>query len=105
MLADLQTLSHRLASGQGDLGRLLAGEGALYDETRETIASLKVVAANLEDISTRINNGEGTLGRIVNDDTLYVEAQDALRGVDRATATIEDVAPISVIGTLVTTLF
>jgi len=105
VFASLQTVSDRLARGQGDLGRLLSGDGALYDEARETVASLNVVAANLEDISTRIRNGEGTLGRIVSDDSLYVEAEEALRGVDRATASIEDVGPISVLGTLVTTLF
>jgi phospholipid/cholesterol/gamma-HCH transport system substrate-binding protein len=105
VFADLQKVSDRLARGQGDLGRLLNGDGALYDEARETIASLNVVAANLEDVSTRIRNGEGTIGRMVVDDSLYVEAEDTLRGVDRATASIEDVGPISVLGTLVTTLF
>jgi phospholipid/cholesterol/gamma-HCH transport system substrate-binding protein len=105
VVTDLQTVSERLAEGQGDLGRLLTGDGALYDEARETIASLNVVATNLEEISIRIRDGEGTLGRIVTDDSLYIEAQDALRGVDRATAGIEDLSPISVIGTLLSTLF
>jgi phospholipid/cholesterol/gamma-HCH transport system substrate-binding protein len=105
VMTDLQKVSDRLASGQGDLGRLLNGDGAFYDEVRETVASLNVTASNLEEISSRVRNGEGTLGRIVTDDALYQEAQDAVRGLDRATAGIEDQSPISVLGTLITTLF
>ncbi len=104
-MTDLQKVTDRLASGKGDLGRLVNGDGALYDEVRETVASLNTTAANLEVVSNQIRNGEGTIGRMVNDDALYQEAEDAVRGLDRATAGIEDAAPISVLGTLVTTLF
>jgi len=104
-LGDLQKVTTRLANGQGDLGRLVNSDGALYDEVRETVASLNTTVANLEEISTHIRNGEGTLGRIVTDDGLYQDAEDAVRGLDRATAGIEDQGPISVLGTLVTTLF
>lgn len=105
VMSDLQKVSDRLARGEGDLGRLVNSDGALYDEVRETVASLNTTATNLEEISTRVRNGEGTLGRIVSDDALYQEAQDAVRGLDRATAGIEDQSPISVLGTLITTLF
>jgi len=105
VMSDLQKISDRLARGEGDLGRLVNGDGALYDEVRETVASLNTTATNLEEVSTRVRNGEGTLGRIVSDDALYQEAQDAVRGLDRATAGIEDQSPISVLGTLITTLF
>jgi phospholipid/cholesterol/gamma-HCH transport system substrate-binding protein len=104
-MGDLETVSGRLARGEGDLGKLLNGDGALYDDVRETVANLNTTASNLEDISTRVRNGEGTLGRIVTDDALYQETQDAVRGLDRATAGIEDQSPISVLATLVTTLF
>ena len=104
-MGDLQKVSNRLANGQGDLGRLVNGDGALYDEVRETVASLNKTATNLEAISDQVRNGEGTLGRIVTDDQLYQEARDAVHGLDRATAGIEDAGPISVLGTLVTSLF
>lgn len=105
MVSNLQRVSARLAHGQGDLGRLVNSDGALYDEVRETVANLNTTATNLQEISTRVRNGEGTLGHIVNDDSLYNNAQDAVRGLDRATAGIEDQSPISVLGTLVTTIF
>ena len=105
VVTDLQKVSDRLARGEGDLGRLLGGDGALYDEVRETVAHLDTTVSNLEEVSTRVRNGEGTLGRIVTDDALYQEAQDAVRGLDRATAGIEDQTPIAVLSTLITSLF
>jgi phospholipid/cholesterol/gamma-HCH transport system substrate-binding protein len=105
VMSDVQKVSDRLASGEGDLGRLVNSDGALYDEVRETVARLNVTATNLEDVSERVRNGEGTLGRITTDDSLYQDAQSAVRGLDRASSSIEDQSPISVLGTLVTTLF
>jgi phospholipid/cholesterol/gamma-HCH transport system substrate-binding protein len=105
MVADLQKISDRLARGQGDLGRLLNSDGALYDDVRETVARLNVTATNLEEISGQVRDGQGTLGRMVQDDELYQDAQSALHSVDRAASGVEDQSPISVLGTLVTTLF
>ena len=105
VMADLQKVSDRLARGEGDLGRLVNSDGALYDQVRETVASLNVTASNLQEISEHVRNGEGTLGRIVTDDGLYQDAQSAVRGLERASAGIEDQSPISVLSTLVTTLF
>jgi phospholipid/cholesterol/gamma-HCH transport system substrate-binding protein len=104
-LAELQKVSTRLARGEGDLGKLVNSDGALYDDVRETVARLNVTANNLEEISAQVRKGEGTLGRMVQDDSLYQDAQSALRGVDRAATGLEDQSPISVLGTLVTTLF
>jgi hypothetical protein len=59
----------------------------------------------LVEISAQVRKGEGTVGRMVQDDSLYQDAQSALRGVDRAATGLEDQSPISVLGTLVTTLF
>ncbi len=103
--ADLEKVSNRLARGEGDLGRLVNSDGALYDEVRETVATLNTTANNLEEISSRVRNGEGTLGHIVTDDALYQDAQQAVHGIDRATAGVEDLSPISVLGTLVAVLF
>jgi len=105
VLADLQKVSDRLARGEGDLGRLVNSDGRLYDDVRETVARLNTTVTNLEEISTQVRNGEGTLGRIVSDDSLYQDAQSAMRSLDRATGAVEDQSPISVLGTLITTLF
>jgi len=101
---DIRRVTGALARGDGTIGRLLYEED-LYEELRETLASLTVTARNFEEISDQVRNGQGTLGRLLVDDTLYVESEEALRGVTRATQGIEDQAPISVLGTLIGTLF
>lgn len=105
MVSDLQKISDRLANGKGDLGRLVNSDGTLYDDVRETVARLNVTATNLEEISGQVRDGQGTLGRIMQDDQLYQDAQSALHSVDRAATGLEDQSPISVLGTLITTLF
>lgn len=104
VLTDLKRVSSQLAAGEGSLGRLLA-EDDLYDELREVVAGLSTAAGNLEELSGDIRDGRGTLGRLITDDSLYLEAQQAVRGLDRAATGIEDQAPISVLGTFVSTLF
>ncbi|MGH7820331.1 MAG: hypothetical protein ACREQ9_11190, partial [Candidatus Binatia bacterium] len=101
---DLRRISGPLARREGTIGRLLEDDG-LYDELRETVASLRVTAQNFEEISDQVRQGEGTLGRLLADDALYVETEEAVRGFTRATQGIEDQAPISVLGTLIGTIF
>jgi hypothetical protein len=52
-----------------------------------------------------VRSGQGTLGRLLTDDGLYDQAESALQGVTRATQGVEDQAPISVLSTLITTIF
>ena len=101
---DIRKVTGRLERGEGTIGKLLMDDG-MYDELRETVASLNVTAENAVEITDRINRGHGTIGRLVADDALYDQAEGALRGVTRATQGIEDQAPISVLGTLLGTLF
>jgi phospholipid/cholesterol/gamma-HCH transport system substrate-binding protein len=101
---DIRKVTGRLADGQGTLGKLLIDDG-MYAELRATVADLNVTAENFAEVSERVKRGEGTLGRLVADDGLYDQAEGALRGVTRATQGIEDQAPISVLGTLIGTLF
>jgi hypothetical protein len=72
---------------------------------RETVDSLQETAANAQEITETLRAGEGTLGKALADDSLYVEAHDTLRSVNRATQSIEDQAAISLLGTIVTSLF
>ena len=101
---DIRKITGGLAQGRGTIGKLLIDDG-MYDELRETVASLNVTARNFEDVSEQVRQGRGTLGRLVADDSLYDQAEGALRGVTRATQGIEDQAPISVLGTLLGTVF
>ena len=51
------------------------------------------------------NAGDGTLGQMLVDESLHTEAKDALRTVTRATQSVEDQSAISLLGTIVTSLF
>jgi phospholipid/cholesterol/gamma-HCH transport system substrate-binding protein len=101
---DIRQVTGRLAEGRGTIGRLLQ-EDDLYDDLRETLASLDETVRNLEEVSGQIRLGQGTLGRLLVDDALYDEAEGAVKGLTRATQGIEDQAPISVLGTLIGTIF
>lgn len=102
---DIGRLTSSLAGGEGTLGKLVTRDDGLYEQMRATVDSLQVTAENAAEITASLRAGEGTLGRVLTDDSLYDEAQDTVRGANRALQAVEDQAPLSVLGTLVTTLF
>lgn len=102
---DLNVLTSSLASGQSTLGKLMTEDDGLYDQMRDTVSSLQSVAGNAAEITDKVRDGEGTVGKLVADDSLYQEAQDTLRTVNRATQAAEDQSAISLLGTLATSLF
>ena len=102
---DLGQVTTALARGEGTLGKLLQEDGGLYEQVRETVDSLQVTARNAQEITDALRAGEGTLGKALTDDGLYAEAEDTLRTVNRATQSVEDQAAISLLGTIVTSLF
>ena len=55
----------------------------------------------------KINDGQGTIGKLVNDDSLYIDAKDTLKKVDRSIDMVEDLAPLGIISTAfgIVTLF
>ena len=101
---DIRKVTGQLASGRGALGHLLNDE-ELYFELEDAVGNLRITAENFALVSDQVRRGDGTLGRLVADDSLYLQAESALHGVTRATQGIEDQAPISVLGTLLGTLF
>ena len=102
---DVGKVTHDLAEGRGTLGKLIREDGGLYAQVRETVDHLNESARNAEEITTSLRDGQGTLGKALNDDTLYSTGVDALRSMNRATQSVEDQAAISVLGTIVTSLF
>ncbi len=102
---DLGRVAGSLADGRGTLGKLLVEDGGLYAEVRETVDSLSATARNAQEITDGLRAGECTVGKALTDDSLYNEAQDTLRTVNRATQSVEDQAPLSILGTIVTSLF
>lgn len=93
----LNRIAARIDKGEGTAGKLV-NDPALYDELKDTVA-------NLKEITRKINSGEGTIGKLVNDDKLYLNAISTLKKTDRAMEGLQDTGPISVLGSVIGTLF
>ena len=102
---ELGAVAQNLHDGQGTLGKLLAKDDTLYEQARETVDNLSVAARNAQEITDGLRAGEGTLGKALVDSSLYEQSLDTLRTANRAAQSVEDQAPISILGTIVTSLF
>jgi phospholipid/cholesterol/gamma-HCH transport system substrate-binding protein len=102
---DLGKVAHDLTSGRSTLGKLMTEDNGLYAQVQEAVDNLNVAARNAQEISDDLRSGQGTLGKVLADDTLYNESIDTLRTANRAAQSVEDQAPISLLGTIVTSLF
>src|SRR5581483_200742 len=96
-IAKAQNIIDQVNSGQGTMGKLLKDD-ALY---KETTASM----TNLKEILQKIKQGQGSVGKRVNDQEFYKNAKLTLQKLDKATEGLEDQGPLSVVGTMVQTLF
>jgi phospholipid/cholesterol/gamma-HCH transport system substrate-binding protein len=84
-------------AGQGTIGKLIKDD-KLYTETTASMS-------NLKEILQKINNGQGTVGKLVNDQEFYKDAKLSLQKLDKATESLEDTGPLSILGSVVTSLF
>lgn len=102
---DLGEVARSLSSGESTLGKLMTHDDGLYAQVRDTVDNLELASRNAQEITHQLRTGQGTIGRALTDDSLYVEAEDTLRTVNRATQSVEDQSAISLLGTIVTSLF
>jgi phospholipid/cholesterol/gamma-HCH transport system substrate-binding protein len=92
-----QGVIDQVNAGQGTLGKLVKDD-ALYHETTASMT-------NLKEILQKINQGQGSVGKLVNDQEFYKNAKLSLQKIDKATESLEDTGPLSVVGTIVGKLF
>ncbi|MCX7856639.1 MAG: MlaD family protein [Deltaproteobacteria bacterium] len=96
-MGTIKNIAREVEEGKGTLGKLLKDD-SMYVETRETVRYLKEIAES-------VNKGEGTLGKLAKDETLYVETKKAVKDIQRASDGIQEMTPITVLGTLLGILF
>jgi phospholipid/cholesterol/gamma-HCH transport system substrate-binding protein len=96
-MKDVKEIAAKINSGKGTMGKLVNDE-SLYNELSDT-------SKNISAITAKINSGEGTLGKLVNEDTLYRDATAALKKTEKAMEGLGDSGPISVLGSVIGTLF
>jgi phospholipid/cholesterol/gamma-HCH transport system substrate-binding protein len=61
--------------------------------------------SNLREILEKLNRGQGSVGKLLNDDTFLKNAKLSLQKLDKATDSLEDQGPLSVLGLVVGSLF
>jgi phospholipid/cholesterol/gamma-HCH transport system substrate-binding protein len=94
---DVKEITAKINRGEGTFGKLVQDE-ALYTELRDASKSIK-------EIAQKINSGQGTIGKLVNEDQLYRDTTATLKKAERAMEGLGDTGPISVLGSIIGTLF
>ena len=97
MMTNANFIITQINAGQGTLGRLAKDE-KLYVE-------MTLAMTNAREILEKVNRGQGTMGKIVNDESLYKNVKVSLQKLDKATESLEDQGPLSILGIVVQSLF
>lgn len=97
VVASLKSVSKDIEDGKGTLGKLAKDE-ALYLDAKEAVASVRQIAE-------AINKGEGTIGKLVKDETLATEATKTMKKVQKAAEGVEEMTPLTILGTIFGILF
>jgi len=96
-VTEVRQVVNGVSSGRGTLGKLVTDE-TLYNSTTASMT-------NLNQILLKVNQGQGTIGKLVNDQEFYKNAKLTLQKVDKATDSLEDQGPLSVLGIIANNLF
>ena len=97
MIGKASGVIDRVHAGEGTLGMLLTDK-TLYHETTGAMT-------NFNQILGKINQGQGSVGKLVNDESFLKNAKMSLQKLDKATDSLEDQGPLSVLGIAISTLF
>jgi phospholipid/cholesterol/gamma-HCH transport system substrate-binding protein len=97
LLANANSVIDGVKGGQGTVGKLYTDE-TLYHAATGSMT-------NLNQILVKMNNGEGTVGKLINDDSTLNNVKLSLQKLDKATESLEDTGPLSILGTMVNSLF
>jgi phospholipid/cholesterol/gamma-HCH transport system substrate-binding protein len=84
-------------AGKGTVGKVMTDD-TLY---RGLVGSV----TNLHEILIKINTGQGSVGQLINDDSVLKNVKLSLQKLDKATESLEDTGPLSVLGTMASSLF
>jgi phospholipid/cholesterol/gamma-HCH transport system substrate-binding protein len=96
-VVDAREVLDEVKAGKGTMGKLLTDD-TLYNSTTSSMT-------NLNRILFKINQGQGTVGKLVNDEDFLKNAKLSLQKLDKATDSIEDQGPLSVLGIIAGNLF
>ena len=81
-------------TSNSSIAKILHDEGKLYEDLGGFLSNIKDVSADLKD-------GKGTIGKLLQDESLYLEAQKVIKDVQKAVEGFREQAPISTFGSLI----
>ena len=96
-MKDVKEITAKINRGEGTFGKLVHDD-VLYNDLRDA-------SKNVKEITQKINSGQGTIGKLVNEDQLYRDTTATLKKAERAMEGLGDTGPISVLGSIIGTLF
>jgi phospholipid/cholesterol/gamma-HCH transport system substrate-binding protein len=96
-VANASTIMTQVKSGQGVVGTLL------YDQ--KAAGDIRASITDLRSVADKLAKGEGTLGKLINDESLYNNAQVTIKKFDRTLDGLNDSGPITAVGIVVNALF
>ncbi len=96
-MTDVKGITGKINRGEGTMGKLVNDE-SLYNEFRDA-------SHNIKEITRKINEGQGTIGLLINEDKLYRDTTATLKKTEKAMEGLGDSGPISVLGSIIGTLF
>jgi phospholipid/cholesterol/gamma-HCH transport system substrate-binding protein len=96
-MKDVREIAGKINRGEGTMGKLV-NDQSLYTE-------LTGASKNVREITDKINSGQGTMGKLVNEDKLYRDATATLKKTEQAVEGLGDSGAISVLGSIIGTLF
>ncbi|HEY6838171.1 MAG TPA: MlaD family protein [Geobacteraceae bacterium] len=103
-MKDVREIAAKINKGEGTLGKLV-NDDSLYKDAKNALSNVGDSLKDVKEIAAKINRGDGTLGKLVNDDKLYRDTSAAMKKVERAADGLADSGPISVLGSIIGTLF
>jgi len=97
IMASAKNTMGEIEAGRGTMGKLLKDE-ALYRESTTAMV-------NLKEILEKMNRGQGSIGKLINEEDFLSTLKLTLQKVEKATDSLEDQGPLSVIGLAIGSLF
>jgi phospholipid/cholesterol/gamma-HCH transport system substrate-binding protein len=97
LLASANSVVAQVKSGQGTVGKLL------YDDALHQQAAGAMT--NLSQILQKVNNGNGTVSQLLNTNSMLKDVKLSLQKLDKGIDSLEDTGPLSIMGTMINSLF
>ena len=91
-LGSLKTITADIEEGKGTIGKLVKDD-TLYSDAKEAVK-------NIKEITEGINKGEGTLGKLAKDESLYNEAEKTMKKVQKGAEGLQEMTPITILGSI-----